>query len=306
MQRTIQYVICENDFRVDGKLTVERFLRSKGYTRQSITELKKYHNSTMIDGQWVHMSRELRIDEQLTVQFDECDSSEKIVPTKLPFPIVYEDEDIAVVDKPACMPIHPSLNNYENTLANAAAYYYMSKNQKLVFRCINRLDRDTTGLTIIAKHFVSAGVLYNQMKNRQIKREYIAIVSGCMEKDEGTVNAPIGRCAESTIERCIDWENGEEAITHYKVISKNQDLSLVTFKLDTGRTHQIRVHMKYLGHPLIGDWLYNVKDAHMSRQALHSRSLDFIHPITGKEMHFEADMPKDMAEVIKKHKLFTE
>jgi len=295
MNRIIEYGINT----IEECVSVERFLRNKGYTKQSITELKKYNNSTMVAGKWVHMNHKLSLYDILTISFDETESSEKIPPVNLPFPVVYEDEDIIVVNKPCNMPIHPSLNNYENTLGNAAAYYFGQRGENHIFRCINRLDRDTTGLTIIAKHFVSAGILYNQMKSRQIKREYLAIVEDGGLEDEGVIDAPIGRLDGSTIERCIDWDNGERAITNYRVIDRNGKYALVSFRLETGRTHQIRVHMKYMGHPLVGDCLYNPNSTIMSRQALHSRRIDFVHPITMEEMVFECEMPADMAEVWK-------
>lgn len=289
MNRIINYNISP-----DEESTIERFLRSKGYTRQSLIELKKWRNSTLVNGVWEHQNHVLKAGDTLTISITEDSSSEKIPPVNLPFPIVYEDEDIVVVNKPFDMPIHPSLNNYDNSLANAAAYYYANQNEKFVFRCINRLDRDTSGLTIIAKHFVSAGILYNQMKNRQIHREYVAIVEGNFDDDNGTINLPIGRVNGSTIERCVDMENGEEAITHYKVIDFHNNMSMISLNLDTGRTHQIRVHMKAVGHPLIGDFLYNPDNKLMNRQALCSKKLSFTHPISGESLVFEIDLPEDM------------
>jgi len=224
----------------------------------------------------------------------ETESSKKIPPVPLPFPIVYEDEDIIVLNKPSNMPIHPSLNNYENTLGNAAAYYFSQKNEPFIFRCINRLDRDTTGLTILAKHYISCGILYDAMANREIKRTYTAICEGENIDDEGTIDMPIGRKPGSTIERMVDFEQGEKAITHYKVLEKKNGLSLVKLQLETGRTHQIRVHMKAIGHPLIGDFLYNPNNHLMERQALHAGSISFVHPITREILNFDIPIPEDM------------
>lgn len=151
------------------------------------------------------------------------------------------------------MPIHPSMNNYDNTLANAVCHYYQTQGIPYTFRCVNRLDRDTTGLTILAKHLISSAILNSEVSVRGISREYLAIVKGFTE-DEGTVNAPIGRKEGSTIERQIDVLHGETAITHYKRLAYQDGLSLISLKLETGRTHQIRVHMKSIGHPLIGDF----------------------------------------------------
>ena len=191
------------------------------------------------------------------------------------------------------MPIHPSMNNYDNTLANAVCHYYQTQGIPYTFRCVNRLDRDTTGLTILAKHLISSAILNSEVSVRGISREYLAIVKGFTE-DEGTVNAPIGRKEGSTIERQIDELYGETAITHYKRLAYQDGLSLLSLKLETGRTHQIRVHMKSIGHPLIGDFLYNPDFTKINRQALHSYRLRFTHPVTKKPLVFTAPLPEDM------------
>lgn len=289
MKRVISYTISDLE-----TCTIEKFLRGRGYTRQSLVELKKWENSTLVNGVWEHMNYTLKPHDVLTISICEDSSSEKIVPVNLPFTVVYEDDDVVVVNKPYNMPIHPSLNNYENSLANAAAYYYLGKGENFIFRCINRLDRDTSGLTVLAKHFVSAGILYNQMTLRQIKREYIAIVEGNIPEDSGTIDLPIGRADNSSIERCIDFINGESAITHYSVIDRKSTMTKLALHLDTGRTHQIRVHMKAAGHPLIGDFLYNPESTLLNRQALHSHKLSFKHPMTGEPLSFEAPLPQDM------------
>lgn len=290
MVRIIEYQVSPE---YDG-ITIEKYLRLMGFTRQSLVRLKKTDRNVVIDDEWMHLNHVLNAGERITVTISEDDSSEKVVPVNLPFPIVYEDEDIVVVNKPSDMPIHPSLNNYENTLGNAAAYYFACKGENLVFRCINRLDRDTTGLTIIAKHYLAAGILHDAMKRREIKREYIAIVDGEDIDDEGCINLPIGRVGDSTIERQIDYDCGEEAITHFKVLKRNGGLSMISLNLETGRTHQIRVHMKAIGHPLVGDFLYNPDSKIMNRQALHSARLDFVHPITKTKLSFKAELPEDM------------
>ena len=192
-------------------------------------------------------------------------------------------------------PIHPSLNNYRNSLANALMWYYEQQNKPFIFRCTNRLDRDTSGLTVVAKHMVSSNILSSMTARHQIEREYLAIVRGHVTPFEGTINAPIGRTGSSLIERKIDFENGEHAITHYHTVFEKNGLSLVSLILETGRTHQIRVHMKHLGFPLIGDYLYNPDMELIDRQALHSHCLRFLHPITGRQMTFTADLPEDMA-----------
>ena len=228
----------------------------------------------------------------------ETQNSEKIPPTKLPLDIIYEDEDLLVLNKPAGMPIHPSLNNYTNSIANALAYYFQSQGKPFIFRCCNRLDRDTSGLTIVSKHLVSGSILSDMTKYREVHREYLAIARGSVTPSEGTIQAPLGRKEGTIIERTVDWEHGEDAVTHYKVVKEANGHSLVSLRLETGRTHQIRIHMKYLGYPLIGDYLYNPDMEYMTRQALHSHHMEFTHPITGEHMSFTAPLPEDMARVM--------
>lgn len=288
--RTIEYSVSADSF----GMRVSKFLKIRNYPEGCISRLRHEEGTIRFNKEVVHMNFVFYEEGVLEVLIHEKEISEKIVPVNMPVDIVYEDEDLIVVNKPAFMPIHPSLNNYTNTLANALAYYFEEKGEGIVFRCINRLDRDTTGLTLVAKHYLSGGILSEAMKNRRIHREYVGIVSGADIEDEGTVDAPIGRVNGSTIERRVDYQNGEWAITHYRVIERGNDWSLVRFNLETGRTHQIRVHMKYIGHPLPGDFLYNPQDNRMERQALHGERLVFEHPISGKTMDLTAALPTDM------------
>lgn len=290
MNRTLTYEISTE---YDG-FPIDKYLKSKGYSSANITAIKKMPNNMVIDGEWVHMNRKLKTGEILTVNISEDNSSEKIPPVEMDLDIVYEDEDIIVVNKPAGLPIHPSLNHYEDSLANGLAYYYESQGKPFIFRCANRLDKNTSGLTVIAKHLVSANILSTMVKNRQFHREYYAIVRGSLDEKSGTIDAPIGRVDDSIITRQVDFENGERAVTHYEVIKENKEHSLVSIHLETGRTHQIRVHFKYIGHPLIGDHLYNPDYEYMTRQALHSHKIEFTHPITGEQLSFTADLPSDM------------
>ncbi len=177
-------------------------------------------------------------------------------------------------------------------------YYYKEQGKPFIFRCTNRLDRDTSGLTVIAKHLVSSSILSFMAVRHEIHREYLAIVRGTVSPASGTINAPLARTGSSIIERKVDFEHGEHAVTHYKVLKEQNQHSLVSLILETGRTHQIRVHLQYLGHPLVGDYLYNPDMEYINRQALHSWKLSFIHPITGEAMHFEAPLPEDMRKVL--------
>lgn len=254
--------------------------------------------SILVNGVHYYMRQELSTGDHLQVRICETQNSEKIPPTKLPLDIIYEDEDLLVLNKPAGMPIHPSLNNYTNSMANALAYYFQSQGKPFIFRCCNRLDRDTSGLTIVSKHLVSGSILSDMTKYREVHREYLAIARGSVTPSEGTIQAPLGRKEGTIIERTVDWEHGEDAVTHYKVVKEANGHSLVSLRLETGRTHQIRIHMKYLGYPLIGDYLYNPDMEYMTRQALHSHHMEFTHPITGEHMSFTARLPEDMARVM--------
>lgn len=276
-------------------MKVGDFLRKNGYSRHVIIHLKKTENGILLNGEWAYVGQFLKEGDHLEIRIIEEESSEQIVTAELPLNIVYEDEDLLIINKPADMPIHPSINNYDNTLANALMWYYQQKGETFVYRCINRLDRDTTGLLIVAKNMLSGGILSDMSKKREIHREYLAIAEGEVPQ-EGVIDAPIARKEESVIERCVDFEKGDRAVTHYWRLDYRNGYSLVRLKLETGRTHQIRVHMKYIGHPLTGDYLYNPDYRIMDHQALHSWKLAFRHPITGEQMQFKADPPWDCLE----------
>lgn len=294
MNRNIDYIIDEDS----AGLRVEQFLRRKRYSGQNLSEIKRMPKSILVNGVHYYMRQELSKGDHLQVRICETKNSEKIPPTNLPLDIIYEDEDLLVLNKPAGMPIHPSLNNYTNSMANALAYYFQSQGKPFIFRCCNRLDRDTSGLTIVSKHLVSGSILSDMTKYREVHREYLAIARGSVTPSEGTIQAPLGRKEGTIIERTVDWEHGEDAVTHYKVVKEANGHSLVSLRLETGRTHQIRIHMKYLGYPLIGDYLYNPDMEYMTRQALHSHHMEFTHPITGEHMSFTASLPEDMARVM--------
>ena len=316
MIRIIHYNLPDNNS-ITSPSTIKGFLRSKGYSVQNLKILKQLPDGILLNNVPAHVNARLTPGAVLTVQIKEELCSENVAPVPLPLEIIYEDEDLLVVNKPAGMPTHPSQNNHDNTLANALAYYFQQKGEPFVFRCIGRLDRDTSGLTVIAKHFVSAGILgelvaekamhasqatsgeiFSVTRPQAFTREYLAITRGSVMPAEGTVSAPLGRKPGSVIERCVDYENGEPAVTHYRVLEEKNGYSLISLILETGRTHQIRIHLKHLGHPLIGDYLYNPDYEVISRQALHSHRLSFPHPMTGEPMEFLAPLPEDMQRVL--------
>ena len=263
MFRTFHYTITDEQ----AGQTIGEFLRSCGYSRHILTRLKQTKNGILLDGRPALTNHRLREGEHLSIRLEEAAPSAHIPPVSME--------------------------------ANGIAWYYQQQEISFVYRCINRLDRDTSGLLIIAKHMLSAAILTDDMKHRRIHRTYLAIVEGKLEHP-GTVEAPIGRKEGSILERCVDFERGECAVTHYTPVSYHEklNLTLLSLRLATGRTHQIRVHMNYLGHPVIGDYLYYPRRDFIKRQALHSWKLEFLHPITKERLTFEAPLPDDMLFII--------
>ena len=302
MDRVFQYEITEKE----AGVKISHFLKQQGFSSQNLIELKKRPGVVRIGEEPVYLNRLLHMGECLTVHVVETGSNVKTIARQWPLSVVYEDEDILVVNKQAGMPIHISMRNYDNSLANALAWYYREEKTPFVFRCSNRLDRDTSGLTIVAKNMVSAAVLGQMVAAKAlgglhadgICREYLAIVRGRISPEKGRIDAPLARKDGSVIERIVDYEHGERAVTHYRLLTYREGLSLVALQLETGRTHQIRVHMKHIGFPLIGDYLYNPDMERMNRQALHAWRMSFLHPITRERMEFEAPLPDDMCQAL--------
>ena len=288
MQRIIEYFISENT----GAVTILDFLKREGFSRHILSSMKNVPNTIILNGVRGFGRSVLKPGDHLMVTVPETESGKNIIRTEMDLSILYEDEDILVINKPAGMPVHPSAGNYENTLANGIAWYFAEKGEDFVYRCINRLDRDTTGALILAKNPLSAAILSVQMKKRQIRRTYLALVDGVPDVS-GTIDAPIARMEGSVINREVNFLTGETAVTHYKRLATGTRYSLMELHLETGRTHQIRVHMKYIGHPLPGDYLYNQDYSRIQRQPLHSFQLEFIHPVTKKPMLFTAPVPDD-------------
>ena len=292
--RILTYSISEHD----ARLRIEQFLRRRGFSGQNLTDLRKIPGSVCVNQTPCILKTVLQPKDILTVTITTTSSSPNILPVPIPFDLVYEDEDLLVVNKPAGMPVHPSAKNHDNTLANALAWYYQEQGLPFVFHCTNRLDRDTSGLVLVARHSYSATRIAQMTKNREIHREYRAIVRGIPAPSKGTIDAPLGRKAGSIIERTVDFEQGEPAITHYQVVESKNGHSLLALQLETGRTHQIRIHLKHLGYPLVGDYLYNPDMEFINRQALHAYHLRFSHPVTGEKMEFTAPLPEDMKAIL--------
>lgn len=328
MERIFHYSISQ----IEEMQTIREYLQDRGYSHHILAQIKRTENGILLNGAWAPVTKQLHRGDSLDIRLVEQAPSEHIPAVPVPFSVIYEDEDLLVVDKPADTPIHPSFNNHENTLANGIVWYYEQKGIPFVYRCINRLDRDTSGLLIIAKHALSGSILSGAMKKHtlahaqqtnsehgilteekahqttpvenpfEIHRTYLAIVEGKIDRP-GTVTASIGRKEGSVIERCVDFEKGEHAVTHYEPVHYREDLnlSLISLRLETGRTHQIRIHMGHIGHPLIGDYLYYPRKDLISRQALHSWKLEFLHPITKEPLNFQAPLPEDMQFILDEH-----
>lgn len=289
MNRTIIYPIQKS------YENIYELFKEKRYPHKLVLQLKQNPNQILLNQKPTRLQEKLSPGDMVELTINELGFSD-FIPHFMPLDILFEDEDFLVVNKPAGLPIHPSLGHYEDTLANALMDYFKKESSPFVYRCMNRLDKDTSGLTLIAKNPLSAALMQRQVKNRHLHRTYLAIVEGCLPSS-GTINAPIGRVEDSLILRKIDDLNGQSAITHYTCLEQKNGLSLASITLETGRTHQIRVHMTSIGHPLPGDFLYNPKNHQINRQALHSCKLSFCHPITGENLEFCAPLPQDMHEL---------
>ena len=233
----------------------------------------------------------------LKINFNYEEVNSNIVPTKMKLNIVYEDEWILVIDKPANIPVHPSRSHFSDSLSNGVKSYFDSINLHKKIRPVNRLDIDTSGLVIFAKCEYIQECFSIQMKEQVFKKTYLCLVHGILERKAGTISLPINRKPDSIIERCINTD-GKPSTTIYKVLKEFDTYSLVECKLKTGRTHQIRVHMAEIGHPLIGDTLYgfsNSQSPYITRQALHSYTIECIHPIYNTILQFKSNLPKDIS-----------
>lgn len=226
-----------------------------------------------------------------------------ILPEDIPIDIVYEDSDILVINKARGMVVHPAPGNYSGTLVNALLYHCKDLSDiNGIIRpgIVHRIDKDTTGLLVVAKNNTAHLFLSEQLKNHDIKREYIAIAEGTIKENSGTVELPIGRHPVDRKKMAVRSENSKEAITHFNVVKRLQGHTLVVCNLETGRTHQIRVHLSHIGYPIVGDPLYGYRDTHgIKGQALHARKLTFTHPSTKEVVSFEAEPPADFSELVK-------
>lgn len=290
MKRVLSCTVTDE---FDGQ-RLDTLLRSEYKMSGSlIKDLKRAEDGLIVNGRRARTVDLLHTGDRVTLTLHEF-ASENIPPVKLSFRIVYEDEDILIVSKPAGMPTHTSQGNFYNTLSNAVMYHYQENGEEHVFRAVNRLDKDTSGLMCIAKNKYIHARLCTDFGMKSVKRRYLAIVCGAI-RGEGTIDLPIARENDSVIKRVVR-DDGVRAVTHYKGIDVFGGYSLVELELETGRTHQIRVHMAHIGAPLLGDWLYGDENKNLfPRQALHSHFLRLTHPITGTVLEFKDHLPDDMS-----------
>ena len=285
----LEYIVKkDDDFKTINEVLTSHFTISSRL-RNKLINLK----AVKLNGNFVNTRSFVKELDLITVDFDYEEDNSNILPTKMDLQIIYEDEWLLIVNKPAGIAIHPSLLHYTDSLSNGVRYYFDLIGLKKKIRPVNRLDANTSGLVIFAKCEYIQECFIKQMANKTFKKEYLCIVNGIFDKKTGIINLPIARKSGSIIERCVDI-NGQDAVTYYEVIEEFGNYSMVKCLLETGRTHQIRVHMSYIGHPLLGDTLYGYPSKLINRQALHSYMIEFVHPISKKVMKFTCDLPKDM------------
>lgn len=289
---------------------IDKFISSKldGVTRSYVQKLIDDGN-VLVDGKVVKSNHKLKVGQNIVMDIPEAKSLD-IKAEDIKLDIVYEDEHMLVVNKPQNMVVHPAAGNYEGTLVNALMHHCGDSLSGIngVIRpgIVHRIDKDTSGLLLVAKDDETHLGLSEQIKEHSLTRKYVAIVHGNFKNDEGTVDAPIGRHPTDRKRMCITEKNSKNAVTHYRVLKRFAEYSLVECKLETGRTHQIRVHMASIGHPVMGDKTYGVKKEkyNLSGQLLHAKIVGFIHPITKEYMEFETEIPERFEKFLNKQERY--
>lgn len=284
----------------DENLTLKEVLLDKlNFSVRSLSKMKRY-KTVKVNNKYIRPADKINKGDLIEVRIDEDMAEFK--PQDLNLPILYDDFDIIMVNKPPFMVVHPTKSHYENTIANGVTHYIMEKDEKVKIRFVNRLDMNTSGLVIVAKNPYAQFVLSSDMKEDNVEKMYIAVVKGVVKEDFGTINEPIYRPTDDSVKRIVH-EDGQPSVTHFEVVERLKDVTVLKLKLETGRTHQIRVHLNHIGHGIIGDELYGHVDENLiNRQALHAFSLKFKQPRTREDLEFKAPLPRDMEELIEKLK----
>lgn len=288
----LEYVVKDNKYKDINQMLKQEFSISSRLFNKLIRANHVFLNYEVVDTR-----NSVSIGDIISIDLDFEETSENIVSTNIELNIVYEDDCLLILNKPVGIAVHPSILHYDDTLSNGVKFYFENINLHRKIRPVNRLDFNTSGLIIFAKNEYVQECLIQQMKLHEFKKEYIAIVEGKFENLSGIINLPIARKENSIIERCIS-NNGQEAITEYNVLQEFDDFSVVNCLLKTGRTHQIRVHMSAIGHPLLGDTLYGSSSILIDRQALHSYKISFIHPINHNFIEITCNLPDDMSNLV--------
>ena len=286
---------------LDGLCVRDVLRRYLSLSTKMLKYLKYRNDGILVNGTHCTVRYVLRRGDVLSVMLEDRSSSEAVDPVDLPLDILYEDADIVIPAKPAEMPTHPSHDHYRDTVANALAFRYASLDIPFVFRPINRLDRNTSGLLLVARNKHSAGILSKQLQAGGIRKSYLAVLDGCLEGDGGVIDACLHRTRDSIIVREVcspDAPDADEARTEYTVLCRGDSHTLVLAHPITGRTHQLRVHFASLGHPITGDDLYGVPSPLINRHALHAASLTLTHPTSGKELCVSAPVPADFSHLL--------
>lgn len=283
--------------KADAGKDVKSFLNEKNISKRMLTDIKFSGGTISVNNREVTVRYSLQEGETLSIFFPPEPKSSSLKAEDIPLDIVFEDKDILVVNKPSDMSTIPSREHPEGSLANGIHGYYRSIEIDSAVHIVTRLDRDTSGLVLIAKHRHIHHLLSLQQHKREIKRSYEALAEGMFPLSEGTIDEPIGRKESSIIEREVR-QDGKKAITHFQVVKQFKDFAYLRIELGTGRTHQIRVHMSFKGYPLLGDTLYGGNTEKIPRQALHCHSLSFIHPMTNNHLRFTVPLPEDMGRLL--------
>ena len=284
----------------EGNITIKDFLLSNNISSKAISTLKKQVDGILVNGKVQFTNYKLQPNDILSINLDENNDYENIIATKMDLDILYEDDDIVIVNKSADITVHPSKKYFTNSLVNGLTYYYQNKNMDVKLHCITRLDKETSGCVLFAKNRIAANCLSNMVKQKEISKTYLSLASGKVSKQHFLISAPISRISKGNILRCVDFQTGKEALTECFLLEyyPSNDISLLKCLLHTGRTHQIRVHLQYINHPIVSDSLYNKSCKLLLRQGLHCYNIRFIHPISHQLIDVTSQLPADLKQVL--------